>query len=96
MRLNVNQTRIAVDPATTTGIGHADGENLEGLCLGPPLGRERWAVIGVVDNTDGGLGVSKPALVSFELDLKAPPTTLPASQPVTAPVSNVSGAKHSG
>jgi len=94
----VNQTPVKVSktPLYDGFVCDADGENLEGLCLGPPLGRERWAVIGVVDNTDGGLGVSKPALVSFELDLKAPPTTLPASQPVTAPVSNVSGAKHSG
>jgi hypothetical protein len=50
----------------------ADGENLEGLCLGPRLGvDDRWTVVGVVDNTDGGLGVSKPSLVSFELDLTA-------------------------
>ncbi|MEA2711878.1 MAG: hypothetical protein QOF78_4479 [Phycisphaerales bacterium] len=54
----------------------ADGENLEGLCLGPRLGgadENRWAVVGVVDNTDGGLGVSKPSLISFELNLKARP-----------------------
>jgi hypothetical protein len=56
----------------------ADGENFEGLCLGPRLGvDDRWAVVGVVDNTDGGLGVSKPSIVSFELDLAAPPTTRP-------------------
>ena len=53
----------------------ADGENLEGLCLGPRLGDLRWAVVGVVDNTDGGLGVSRPAVVSFDLDLNAPPAT---------------------
>ena len=75
----------------------ADGENLEGLCVGPSLGPDRWMVIGVVDNTDGGVGVSKPAVVSFELDLKAPPATQPASpQPATQPTSNVSGAKQAG
>jgi hypothetical protein len=56
----------------------ADGENFEGLCLGPRLGvDDRWAVVGVVDNTDGGLGVSKPSLVSFELNLAAAATTRP-------------------
>ena len=67
----------------------ADGENFEGICLGPELSPGRWAVIGVVDNTDGGLGVSKPAVVAFELDLNA----APASGPSTQPSSNVSGAK---
>jgi hypothetical protein len=57
-----------------------DGENLEGLCLGPKLGDSRYVVVGVVDNTDGGLGVSKPAVVSFELDLAAPTTTKPATK----------------
>ncbi len=47
----------------------ADGENLEGLCLGPELGGGRWVVVGVVDNTDGGLKVSKPSVVTFELNL---------------------------
>ena len=70
----------------------SDGENLEGLCLGPELSPGRWAVIGVVDNTDGGLGVSKPAVVAFELDLDAAPATRPSTQPA----SNVSGAKRSG
>jgi hypothetical protein len=67
----------------------ADGENLEGLCLGPELSPGRWPVIGVVDDTDGGVGVSKPAVVAFELDLNAPP----ASGPSTQPTSNASGAK---
>ena len=49
----------------------ADGENLEGLCLGPKLAEDRYVVVGVVDNTDGGLGVSEPAIVSFELNLTA-------------------------
>jgi hypothetical protein len=62
----------------------SDGENLEGLCLGPTLGPDRWTVLGVVDNTDGGVGVSKPAVVSFEFDLKAPPRSQPATtRPVT-------------
>lgn len=47
----------------------ADGENLEGLCLGPRLGRGRWAVIGVVDDGDGPLRVSRSRVVSFELRL---------------------------
>jgi hypothetical protein len=63
-----------------------DGENLEGLCLGPSSGPDRWVVLGVVDNTDGGVGVSKPAVVSFEFDLKAPPTSQPATtRPTTRP-----------
>ena len=52
-----------------------DGENLEGLCLGPQLGPGRFAVLGVVDNTDGGLGLSKAAVVSFELRLPDPPAS---------------------
>lgn len=48
-----------------------NGENLEGICLGPQLSPGRFAVIGVVDNTDGGLGVSKPAVVAFELKLSS-------------------------
>ncbi|HEV2294555.1 MAG TPA: esterase-like activity of phytase family protein [Tepidisphaeraceae bacterium] len=55
-----------------------NGENLEGLCIGPPLARGRFAILAVVDNTDGGVGVSAPAVVAFELDLTAPPTTQPA------------------
>jgi hypothetical protein len=44
----------------------------------------RWQVIGVVDNTDGGVGVSKPAVIAFELDLNARPATRPsASQPIS-------------
>jgi hypothetical protein len=57
----------------------ADGENLEGLCLGPELSPGRWVVMGVVDNTDGGVGVSSPAVVAFRLDLTAPPR--PTTQP---------------
>jgi Esterase-like activity of phytase len=60
----------------------ADGENTEGLCVGPELGPGRWTVLGVVDNTDGGMGVSQPAVVAFELDLNAPPTMRPSTQPL--------------
>jgi hypothetical protein len=58
----------------------ADGENLEGLCLGPKLGKDKWVVLGVVDNTDGGVGVSSPAVVAFELDLNAKPATQPTTK----------------
>ena len=73
----------------------ANGENLEGLCLGPELSPRRHAVLGVVDNTDGGVGVSAPAVVAFELDLDAAPTTAPAAaEPAaTQPASNVSDPK---
>ncbi|MEO6434196.1 MAG: esterase-like activity of phytase family protein [Tepidisphaeraceae bacterium] len=61
-----------------------NGENVEGICLGPELGEGRWAVIGVVDSGDGGLGLSRPALISFELDLNAPPAaTTQATAPTT-------------
>ncbi len=43
-----------------------NGENLEGLCLGPQVGKNRWIVLGVVDDTDG-IHVSKTRLVAFEL-----------------------------
>jgi hypothetical protein len=62
------------------------GENLEGLCLGPRLGRSRWAVIGAVDSTDGGLNLSKSAIVSFELELAAAPEPRkPAMMPIAIP-----------
>ncbi len=79
----VNQTPVKVTKTLLYDdfVCDADGENLEGLCLGPELSPGRWAVIGVVDNTDGGLGVSKPAVVAFELDLNAPPATQPAATP---------------
>ena len=81
---------VAVEPAPVTVsktllfdgfVCDADGENLEGLCLGRTLGEGRFAVIGVVDSGDGGLGVSQTALVSFELRLDAhppPPATTQA------------------
>jgi hypothetical protein len=52
----------------------ADGENLEGLCLGPSLGAGRWAVLGVVDSTDGLLHVSKSRIVAFELNMNVAAT----------------------
>ena len=45
------------------------GQNLEGLCLGPALGESRYAVLGVVDDTDGPMGLSHNYVVAFELDL---------------------------
>jgi hypothetical protein len=91
----VNQSPVKVRKSLLFDgfVCDADGENVEGLCLGPSLGRDRWTVIGVVDNTDGGVGVSAPAVVSFELDLRAPPGTQPGS---TQPASNVSDPKQSG
>jgi hypothetical protein len=87
----VNQTPVKVAKTLLYDgfVCDADGENFEGLCLGPKLSPGRWQVIGVVDNTDGGVGVSKPAVIAFELDLNAPPAT----QPSTHPASNVNGAK---
>jgi len=86
----VNQTPVKASKTLLYDgfVCDADGENFEGLCLGPELSPGRRAVIGVVDNTDGGLGVSKPAVVAFELDLNTPPATGPSTQPT----SNVSGA----
>jgi hypothetical protein len=56
------------------------GMNLEGLCLGPKLADGKWAVVGVVDSTDGPLKLSESAVVTFELDLNAP-STRPATTP---------------
>jgi hypothetical protein len=50
------------------------GQNLEGLCLGPRLGNDRWAIIGVVDSSDGPLRLSQSRVVTFELNLSAPAT----------------------
>ena len=87
--VNQNPVKVAKTLLYDGFVCDADGENFEGLCLGPELSPGRWAVIGVVDNTDGGMGVSKPAVVAFELDLNAPPTT----QPSTQSTSNISRAK---
>ena len=43
-----------------------DGENVEGLCLGPGVSPGRYIVVGVVDDGDG-IGVSKSRLIAFEL-----------------------------
>jgi hypothetical protein len=59
------------------------GQNLEGICLGPSLGGGgRFAVLGVVDNTDGVLHISRSRVVSFELELSAP-ATAPTTRPAT-------------
>ncbi len=50
-------------------VCEAHGENLEGLCLGPSLGNGRWAVLGVVDDTDGPMQLSRSHVIAFELDL---------------------------
>jgi hypothetical protein len=47
--------------------------NLEGLALGPRLGDNRWAVVGVVDNNANALMPNR--VVSFELSLDAIPST---------------------
>jgi hypothetical protein len=65
------------------------GQNLEGLCLGPALGPDRWAVLAVVDNTDGILHISHSRVVSFELNLNAPathPSTQTSTRPATGKV----------
>jgi len=49
-----------------------DGENLEGLCLGPQVSKNRWIVLGCVDDGDG-IHVSKPRIVAFELLLPSAP-----------------------
>lgn len=104
----VNQSPVKVSKTLLFDgfVCDANGENLEGLCLGPELSPGRFAVVGVVDHTDGGVGVSSPAVVAFELDLDAPPATQPSTAPVPSPAtpgegvqtqtSNTSGAKRSG
>jgi hypothetical protein len=57
------------------------GQNLEGLCLGPPLAGGGWVLMGVVDNGDGMLSTN--AVIAFELRDATlsgwrPPLTLPA------------------
>ena len=43
------------------------GQNMEGLCLGPALGPDRWSVLGVIDDSDGNLNLSRSGIVAFEL-----------------------------
>jgi hypothetical protein len=50
-----------------------DGENLEGLCLGPEISPGRKILLGCVDNTDG-IHVSQSRLVAFELLLDSSST----------------------
>jgi hypothetical protein len=78
-----DQAAVAVTPVAKTllcddFVCEKRGQNLEGLCLGPALGKNRWAILGVVDNTDGVLRISHSRVASFELDL-SPPTTRPAT-----------------
>jgi hypothetical protein len=49
----------------------ANGENVEGICLGPQLGPRSWAIIAVVDDTDGPFHVSTSRVVVYELTLAA-------------------------
>lgn len=67
------------------------GANVEGLCLGPELGKNRQAVLGVVDSSDGGMGLSRSSVVSFVLDLQSAERTPPTS-PTTGKSSRRSGA----
>jgi hypothetical protein len=64
-------------------VNDANGENVEGLCLGPALADDHFAILGIVDNTDGGLNVSTTGIVSFELDLtpSSPASTAPTKSP---------------
>lgn len=48
-------------------VGGSNGQNLEGLCLGPRLANGNWLLVGVVDNSSGNDGVSFNTLVTFEL-----------------------------
>lgn len=50
-----------------------NGENLEGLCLGPEISPNRHILLGCIDNTDG-LHISQTRLVAFELLLSSSPT----------------------
>jgi hypothetical protein len=84
-------TTATIGPATTQAVRTSEpgkefrlfdgfvcgqrGANLEGLCLGRSLGRMRWSVLGVVDSSDGGLGLSRSCVAAFELDLAAPDTS---------------------
>ncbi len=45
----------------------ANGQNLEGLTLGPRLANGNWLLVGVVDNSNGSDPVSFNTLVTFEL-----------------------------
>jgi hypothetical protein len=66
----------SIEPAKKTLLWSHEGNdigNLEGLALGPKLGENRWAVVGVVDNNANALMPNR--VVSFELKLSATPTT---------------------
>jgi hypothetical protein len=80
--VNQSPTKVRKTPLFDGFVCSQHGENLEGLCLGPQLGRNRWTVLGVIDDGDGPLKLSRSAVVSFELDLNAPANT-PAILPAT-------------
>lgn len=80
----VNQSPVKVSKTLLFDgfVCDENGENLEGLCFGPALSPGRFAVLGVVDHTDGGVGVSTPAVVAFEMDLNASPAAQPSTTPL--------------
>lgn len=49
----------------------ANGQNLEGLTLGPRLSNDSWALLGVVDDSNGSDPFSSNTIVSFELSATA-------------------------
>jgi hypothetical protein len=60
----------SIVPAKKTLLWSHEGNdigNLEGLALGPKLGENRWAVVGVVDNNANALMPNR--VVSFELKI---------------------------
>lgn len=74
-----NFQTVAKELLWSGGIGpdgnfeNVPGANLEGLTLGPQLGPNRWALVGVVDDGDP---LSQNALVVFEVALVPEPSTL--------------------
>jgi hypothetical protein len=70
---NKEVRQVRKTPLFDALVCDANGENLEGLCIGPQLGPGRFAVLGVVDDTDGNLHVSRTRLVAFKLQLQLQP-----------------------
>lgn len=56
---------LSVTPVTKTLVYQGSHANLEGMCLGPSLGTNSRAMIGVVDNGDP---ISENTIVVFRLD----------------------------
>lgn len=74
--LRMDHPRSNVVPARKHLLWSHEGNdigNLEGLALGPRLGDDRWAVVGVVDNNANALMPNR--IVAFELKLDPTPTT---------------------